>query len=357
MPFADKPSRSLLPPIEAEAREILGSPAVIAGSPVLTSGVARLDSPAAAHSHFDVPPQSHDSAEGYDLHGGAPPQAIDAVMQSNGQAPTMDLLAEREDGPHFTSLSVAWHMKPPKLPNVHHQGGEERGARDQRVPERPDPDSKVPADTDSHRDSDIHDEPDQRDGGLSVEVTQTAIVEQDASIIVTGYVGEVVARLHVGQNVVMDQDADISLTLDGDGNFSVAVGQDTHIDQKIDVDLDVFDVDGVLHVDLFLRDSITVDQETTIDMDVGDGEPGGTVDVDQDVVLNQDVHVDIDIEDELQERYAVTIKVDAVQTADIDQYAGVNILDRDGHIGMDVDAVQTAMVEQETVVRADFSLA
>jgi len=322
-----------------------------------TGGFAVVVNPAAARPHFDIPAQSDGSPEGYDLRGGAATQSIDAIMHSNGRAHAMELHAGREEGPHFDSLSAAWHMKSPKPPDIDHQRTGETSARDQHVSERSDPDGKAPVDPDGHHDSDIRDEPDQPDDGLNVDVRQAAVVEQDASIIVTGYVGEVVARLNIDQNLEMDQDTDISLAIDGGGNFSVAVDQDTYIDQEIRVDLDVFDVDGVLHVDLFLSDWVTVDQDTTIDINVGDGHCGGTVEVDQDIAVDQEVDIDIDIEDELQERYAVTIKVDVVQMADTDQYAGVDITEIDGHIGMDIDAVQTAVIEQETVVRADFALA
>ena len=113
----------------------------------------------------------------------------------------------------------------------------------------------------------------------------------------------------------------------------------------------------MLHVDVFLRDSVEVEQDTTIDMRISDGPPGGTVEVNQDIELDQDVDIDIDIEDELEERYVVKVNVEVLQEVDADQDAVVDIKDWNGEIDMDVDAMQTAVVEQQTIVQVDFSLA
>ena len=191
----------------------------------------------------------------------------------------------------------------------------------------------------------------------TVKVTQSAEVEQDAKIIVEGYVGEVVARLHIDQHLMMDQDVDVSLTIDGDGNFAVVLDQDMRIDQDIRIDVKIFDEGAVLHIDVYLRDWVEVEQDTTLDLRVGDGTPGGTVEVNQDLDLDQDVDIDIDIEDELEARYIVKVDVEILQEVNAEQNAVVDITDFNGEIDMDVDATQTAAVDQETIVRADFTLA
>ena len=194
------------------------------------------------------------------------------------------------------------------------------------------------------------------DDAHTTKVTQSAEVEQDARIIVEGYVGEVVARLHIDQHLMMDQDVDISFTIDGDGNFAVVLDQDMRIDQDIRVDVKIFDEGDVLHVDVFLLDSVEVEQDTTLDMRIGEGPPGGTVEVNQDLDLDQDVDIDIDIEDELEARYIVQVDVEILQEVDAEQNAVVDITDFNGEIDMDVDATQTAEIDQETIVRADFTL-
>lgn len=371
MLFADKPSRSLLPPIEAGAEEILAS-SPVAGGFVSASQILIFGSPDQGRSTADIPqpePQGGGS-DGHDLGGTVTPKPIDGVVQpagpfSDGQFHVSDAPQDEDDGPPFSSLSVAWHVpaaKPSGIhrdegsPNVHHYNPGEPDAR-------PEPDGPKPDDTTTITGGDQppvgggQDEPDQPDDEHSVDVTQDATVDaQDADIIVTGYVGEVVAQLYIDQDLVMDQDVDISFTIDGDGNFSIVLDQYTLIDQQVSIDLDIFDVDNVLHVDLFLRDLIVIDQDTTVDISIDDGDPGGTVEINQEIELNQDVDVDIDIEDELEERYAVTITTDVDQTADADQDADVDITDNNGQIDVDVDAVQTAVVEQETVLRADFAL-
>lgn len=190
----------------------------------------------------------------------------------------------------------------------------------------------------------------------TIDVTQTAEVEQTAKIIVGGYVGEVVARLQIDQNLKMDQDLDLSFTIDGDGRFAVVLDQDMRIDQDIEVDVNVFDEDDVLHIDVLLRDWVDVEQDTDLEVWIGDGPAGGMVEVNQDLELDQDVDIDIDIEDDLEARYIVKVDVEIVQDVDAEQAAVVDITDFYGEIDVDVDATQTAMIDQETIVRADFTL-
>jgi hypothetical protein len=188
-----------------------------------------------------------------------------------------------------------------------------------------------------------------------ITVKQDAEVDQDASIIVHGYAGKVVARLHIDQDLLMDQDVDIDFKIDGDGRFSVLVDQDMRIDQNVDIDLKIFDVDGILYVDLFLKDRVAVEQDTTLDLKIGDGPHGGSVAIDQTLEMNQDVDINIDIEDDLEERYLVKVDIDVRQDVDADQDATVDITHQDGEIDMDVDAFQTALVDQETIARVDFA--
>ncbi|MFU0504449.1 hypothetical protein [Pseudaminobacter sp. NGMCC 1.201702] len=190
----------------------------------------------------------------------------------------------------------------------------------------------------------------------TIRVIQTAEVDQDARIIVEGYVGEVVARLHIDQDLLMDQDVEIAFSIDGNGNFSVLVDQDMRIDQQIDIDVDIREEDGVLYLDVFLRDRIEVEQDTVIGMHVGDGPAGGTVEVSQDIELDQDVDIDIDIEDDLEERYVIDVRIDVRQEVATDQDAIVAVSDDSGEIDMDVEATQVATVDQETIIRADFAL-
>jgi hypothetical protein len=189
----------------------------------------------------------------------------------------------------------------------------------------------------------------------SIALRQDAEVDQDARIIVNGYAGKVVARLHIDQDLLMDQDLEIDITIDGDGHFSVLLDQDMRIDQNIDIDLKIFDVKGVLYVDLFLKDSISVEQDMSLDMHIGDGPPGGSAAIDQSLEMNQDVDIDIDIEDDLEERFLVKVDVDVEQDVEADQDADIDITDRSGDIDMDVDAFQTASIDQETTVRIDFT--
>ena len=195
----------------------------------------------------------------------------------------------------------------------------------------------------------------EEDRGHTISVSQVADVDQDAAIFVHGYAGKVVARLHIDQDLMMDQDVEIFLALDSDDHFDVLVDQDMRIDQDISIDLEIFDVDGVLYVDLFLADRIEVEQDARLHVQIGDGQPGGTVRIDQDIDLVQEVDVDVDIEDDLEERYVVKVDVDVQQDVEVEQDATVSITDRAGELDVDIDALQTALVDQDTVVRIDLA--
>jgi hypothetical protein len=79
--------------------------------------------------------------------------------------------------------------------------------------------------------------------------------------------------------------------------------------------------------------------------------------VNQDIEINQDVDIDIDIEDDLEERYIVKVLVETLQQADVDQNAVVDVQQWNGEIDMDVDATQTAIIDQQTIIQVDFAMA
>ncbi len=215
------------------------------------------------------------------------------------------------------------------------------------------PGSEVGAD-DGSLPGDLDDPLAESDGVDSINVSQIAIADQDASILVSGYLGEVVARVQIDQDLLMDQDVQIDFSIDGDGHLYLRLDQDMRIDQNVQIDLRIYDVDGVLYIDLYLHDSVEIEQDTTIDMELSDGPAGATVLLDQDVQITQDVDIDIDIEDELEERYIVKVQVDTIQQADVDQDAIVGVKNVNGDLETDIDAIQTANVEQQTIVHADF---
>lgn len=189
----------------------------------------------------------------------------------------------------------------------------------------------------------------------SISVGQDAEVRQDASIIVNGYAGKVIARLHVDQDLVMDQSVDIDVAIDGDEHFSIMLDQDMRIEQEIDIDLAIYDDEDILYIDLFLNDKIDIEQDTSLDMQITSGSRGGDVTIDQDIGMSQDVDINVDIEDDLEERYAVKVDIDIQQDVDADQDAAVRVTDQDGEIGTEVEAFQTAFVDQETTVQIDFA--
>jgi uncharacterized protein YdeI (BOF family) len=194
------------------------------------------------------------------------------------------------------------------------------------------------------------------DGEHDIAVTQTADVDQDATIVVQGYMGSVVSRFHIDQKILMDQDADIDVNMDGNGHFAITIDQKMYINQQTDVDLKVFDEDGVLYVDLYLRDVIEVDQDTSVLFNMYDGFGDNDLVIIQDLDMDQDVDVDIDVEDELEERYDVKVDVSVLQDADADEDANLHITNHAGELEVDLEANQVANIDQETFVKIDFAL-
>ena len=370
---ADDGTRDLLPPSEADPTEIIGIETMFAGSLALAIGASLFTIPSTAMlPAADLPP----------------PSEADPTEIIGTETMFADSLSLAREVPHSTISSATMLPAADPPPNEQEdfpldqdsQGpalvlikglaasidastacaGEGAGGHDHR---EDGPDKQPLPESEENRSGASHcpTSPDDIFGELnvahSIHVTQVAIVDQEASVMVSGYVGEVVARLHINQELMMDQDVDISFVVDGDGHFALLLDQDMRIDQDVEIDLDIFDVDGVLYVDLFLHDSIEIEQDTTVDIRISDGSPCGTVEVNQDLEFDQEVDIDIDIEDELEERYIVKVTVESLQAVDAAQDAAVAIRYLNGEIDMDVDAMQTAAVEQQTVVQADFSLA
>ncbi|NGO52213.1 hypothetical protein [Allomesorhizobium camelthorni] len=372
---ADDGTRDLLPPNEADPKEIIGTETMFDGSLERAIEVPLSTIPSAAmQPAADLPPPSEANPEeiiGTETMFAGSLERVSDVPQftipSATMLPDADLLPnEQEDLP----LDRGFHGQPAPVPikgqavsiDASSTACGDGGAcgRDHREdgPDKkqplPESDETSGASRCPSRSDDILGEV---DDAHSINVAQIAIVDQEASVMVSGYVGEVVARLHINQDLMMDQDVDISFAIDGDGHFALLLDQNMRIDQDVEIDLEIFDVDGILYVDLFLHDSIEIEQDTTVDMRISDGSPGGTVEVNQDLEFDQEVDIDIDIEDELKERYIVKVTVESLQEVDAEQDVAVAIRYLNGEIDMDVDAVQTAAVEQQTIVQADFSLA
>ena len=356
---ADKDTRDLLPQSKVDPEELIGAEMMFAGSLAPASGVPLYTvSSAAMQPAADLPPTEQEDVPLDQGSHEQPAAVLITGLAASINAP--DVSHGPTEGSQFIPISVVEEASVLKQPPIAYGGGG-AGGRDHREDgsdkRQPLPESDGARGGASHGPDGPHDISGEVDDAHSINVTQIAIVDQEASVMVSGYVGEVVARLHINQDLMMDQDVDISFMIDGDGHFALLLDQNMRIDQELEIDLKIFDVDGVLYVDLFLHDSIEIEQDTTLDMRISDGSPGGTVEVNQDIELDQEVDIDIDIEDELEERYIVEVNVESLQEIDAEQDAAVDVMDWNGEIDMDVYALQMAAVEQQTIVQADFSLA
>jgi hypothetical protein len=368
----DNITRDLLPATDTHADEIGGSETVFAGSFVRGAELPLSNiAPAATQSGLELPPASQ--AETPEITGSQSLFGVGSTLaleepHSGHPYPAMrsavdpmpyneeDLRRDQSsDGPHgaVPTTSLATSIEAPST--GHEDGGSEDPADRSDIRQIP-PGREQAGVGAGHYPTGLDQKPAEFDDVHSIDVRQIAIVDQEASVKINGYVGEVVASLHIAQDLLIDQDETISFTIDGEGRFALLLDQSTHIDQEVEIDLEIFDIDGVLYVELFLHDSIKIEQDTALDMSLTDGQPGGTVEVNQDLELEQELDIDIDIEDELKERYDVDVTVETGQQVAVEQYAALAIKCYDGSLGLDVEAAQIAAVEQLSIIQADFNL-
>ena len=182
--------------------------------------------------------------------------------------------------------------------------------------------------------------------------TQLVTVEQDASVFVRGYQGSVVTRLRFDQDVDLDQDFNLEVHTDGDGYFLVFIDQDMRIDEDLWIDLDIFDENNVLYVDLFMRDSVEVDQTTSVRIGTSDNGQGGSVVVEQSVDADQSFGLDIDIEDELEERYRMSVDVAVLEQLYTDQDVDLDIV---GHTRWSSTWIMMRIKRSSSTTRRSFA--
>jgi hypothetical protein len=344
--LADRGARDLLLPIEGNEEEVFAQAFTSAGN-------------AGPASEAAFPGTSPATPLGADAWPAQEPFVVGEMIAVKGPVTQSDTLRAPQApvGEATTLHSFSLSLAPTSLalkPNEGTRGAESDGSRDGGATGQSGRDGH--ASTTEGR-ADPLDADNDVDHGHDVSVLQTAIAEQDAQIIVNGYPGEVVVRLDVEQGLVQDQDVDIALAIDEGGHFAILVDQDMRIDQETEVDLEIFDEDGVLYIDLVLRDSIEIEQDTSIGFQLGEGLHGGTVEVDQNIDLEQNIDIDIDIEDELEERYVIKVEIGVVQEVAVAQQATVDIAISNDDIDVAVDAVQTATVDQQTIALVDFAIA
>jgi hypothetical protein len=192
--------------------------------------------------------------------------------------------------------------------------------------------------------------------GDDIHIVQTVLVDQDAEVLLNGWIGDSKIRIFAENDADMDQDVKVDLDLDGNGRMVLRLDQSTKIDQETEIDLDIYEVDGVLYVDLYLRNEVDINQDTEIDL-MMDGWSGPSfVGVDNNLDVRQHANVDVDIEDDLEEKFAIKVAVGLKQAIDVDQVGDVDVTYADGAFGVDVDALQTATIEQDTTLKIDFAV-
>ncbi|UVF19358.1 hypothetical protein HPT29_023530 [Microvirga terrae] len=189
-----------------------------------------------------------------------------------------------------------------------------------------------------------------------IHIVQTAFVDQDADVLLNGWMGESKIRVFMDNDADMEQDADIRLDVDANNRVFLRLDQSMTIDQNTEIDLDIYEVKGVLYVDLYLKNEVDIVQDTELDLMMDGWHGKSQFVVNNHLDIRQDVDVDVDIDDELEEKFAIKVAIGVKQAIDVDQDADIDVSYADGAIGVDVDAVQTATIDQDTTLRIDFSV-
>lgn len=192
--------------------------------------------------------------------------------------------------------------------------------------------------------------------GDNIHIVQTAFVDQDADVLLNGWMGESKIRVFMDNDADMEQLSDVELDVDGNGRMFLRLNQSMMIDQETKIDLDIYDEDGVLYVDLYVRNEVDIVQDTELDLMMDGWNGPSQFVVNNHLGIRQDVGIDVDIEDELEEKFAIKVAIGVKQAIDVDQDADIDVSYTENGFGFDVDAVQTATIDQDTTLRIDFAV-
>lgn len=192
--------------------------------------------------------------------------------------------------------------------------------------------------------------------GDDIHVVQTAFVDQDADVLINGWIGESKVRLFVENDADMYQDVDIELDRDGNGRMLLRLNQSMIIDQETEIDLDIYENNGVLYVDLYLKNNVDLEQDTELDLMMDGWRGRSYVFVNNDLDVRQHTDIDVDIDDDLEEKFAIKVAIGVKQSIDVDQDADIDLSHSHNGLGVDVDATQVALIDQDTTLKIDFSV-
>jgi hypothetical protein len=192
--------------------------------------------------------------------------------------------------------------------------------------------------------------------GDDIHIVQTAFVDQDADVLLNGWMGESKIRVFMDNDADMVQDANVELDIDGNNRMFLRLDQSMTIDQDTEIDLDIYEVEGVLYVDLYLKNEVDIAQDSELDLMMDGWNGKSQFFVNNDLDVRQHVDIDVDIEDELEEKFAIKVAIGVKQAIDADQDADIDVSYADGGFGVDVDAIQTATIDQDTTLRIDFAV-
>lgn len=192
--------------------------------------------------------------------------------------------------------------------------------------------------------------------GDDLHIVQLAFVDQDVDVFLNGWMGDSKIRVFADNDADISQDVDIDLDIDGDQRMFLRLDQSMTIDQATEIDVDIYEELGILYVDLFLRNDVDLEQNTDLDLMMDGWQGDSQFLVNNDLDVRQNTDVDVDIEDELEEKFAIKVAIGIKQAISINQDADIEVSYADGGFGVDVEATQTAAIDQDTILKIDFAV-
>ncbi|OWK18436.1 hypothetical protein AJ88_05110 [Mesorhizobium amorphae CCBAU 01583] len=209
--------------------------------------------------------------------------------------------------------------------------------------------------SDEERDISERKAADPRDVDIGVNQASEAGDDVDMAVSIIGSSPAIVKLdAEVDQKGEMDQDAETaSETGDPGGReIDIAAEQRPEVDQRIEVDVEVSEDDGIIivEIDAEVEDDVEIESDLDVDVD-DDDEDSLEAEIDQETETDGNVDVDVEIRDDLDAEVDVDIAA-LIKTALL---GAVDVAEKDDATDIDVDLYEKAAADGDVGVIVDLS--
>ncbi len=191
----------------------------------------------------------------------------------------------------------------------------------------------------------------------SIAGRQDVDIDTVVRVDVTGYTGEVVITIGLGEQADVDQRALAVFQADaGHDVFDVDISQHIDVDLQSLIDIEVREIGGRLHINLLVND--IADGEDVMQLEISESSDDILdVSLRQLADLDQRVSVNLDVEQELAKLFDIDVDVDADSDVHVTQIAVADAkLGPDGQADWDLDGESRIEIDNQLHIRIDFNL-